>query len=329
MVHLLEQTCQGRDLLEAHSMANRIHTVHGPVEIDSLGLILPHEHLFTDLRGPHVPDYAQGNAAAVIEVVKPYLAEAAAAGVTALVECSTVGVGRNLSMLQSLAQATPIRIVVPTGVYRDAYIPESLRKTSENELADLWTQELTEGIEGTPVQAGFIKLAMSDDGPTELEVRNLRAAAKASQNTGAVIAVHTIGGQIAKKEMEILEEAGLDLGRFIWVHAQTEPDFSILEEAARRGAFIELDTVGAPFQSQPELLDTALALVEAGFIDRLLLSHDAGWFDPSRADGRPEQGYRGYTALTKDFIPELLKRGVSEEQVRQITVNNPANAFAF
>ena len=84
------------------------------------------------------------------------------------------------------------------------------------------------------MRAGFIKLAMSDDGPTALEIRNLRAAARASQNTGAVIAVHTIGGRIAKQEMDVLEEEGLDLSRFIWVHAQTEPDSSIRKEAAQR-----------------------------------------------------------------------------------------------
>ena len=127
--------------------AKIIHTVKGPVEIDSLGLILPHEHLFTDLRGPHVPEYAQGDPSAVLEVVEPYLAEAAAAGATALVECSTIGVGRNLAVLQALANATSIHIVAPTGVYRDAFIPTSLRDVGEDHLADLWTKELTEGME--------------------------------------------------------------------------------------------------------------------------------------------------------------------------------------
>jgi phosphotriesterase-related protein len=129
--------------------------------------------------------------------------------------------------------------------------------------------------------------------------------------------------------MDILEEAGLDLHRFIWVHAQTEPDISILQEAARRGAYVELDTVGAPFQSQTGLLETAIALIESGFADHLLLSHDAGWYNPARPDGLPDEGYRGYAALTSDFIPELLERGISRERVRQITVNNPARAFAF
>lgn len=310
-------------------MTKRIQTLSGPVEADSLGLILPHEHLFTDLRGPHIPDYAHGDPAAVVKVVQPYLAEASAAGITALVECSTVGVGRNLAVLQRLAEATSIHIVAPTGVYRDAYIPESLVGMREDELAELWTKELMEGIEGTAVRAGFIKLAMSDDGPTPLEIRNLRAAAKASRNTGAVIASHTIGGKIAQQEMNVLEEAGLDLHRFIWVHAQTEPDVSILKEAARRGAYVELDSVGAPYQAQSELIETVAALIESGFAEQLLLSHDAGWYEPGRSDGLPEAGYRGYTALTRDFIPALLERGISEERVRLITVINPARAFAF
>ena len=310
-------------------MAKYIHTIKGPVEIDLLGLILPHEHLFTDLRGPRVPEYARGESAAVVNVVEPFLAEASAVGVTALVECSTVGVGRNLAVLQALADATSIHIVPPTGVYRDAYIPESLRGMSEHALADLWIKELTRGIGETLVRAGFIKLAMSDDGPTALEIRNLHAATRASLNTGAVIASHTIGGKIARQELDVLEKAGLDLHRFIWVHAQTEPNILILKEATRRGAYVELDAIGAAYQSQAAMLETTLALIEAGFIDHLLLSHDAGWYDPARSDGLPEGGYRGYTALSKEFIPELSKRGVSEEQLRRITMDNPARAFAF
>ena len=81
-----------------------------------------------------------------------------------------------MSVLQSLAEASPIHISAPTGVYRDAFIPPSLRETSEAELAKLWIQELTAGIEGTSVRTDFIKLALSEDRPTALEIRNLKAA---------------------------------------------------------------------------------------------------------------------------------------------------------
>ena len=310
-------------------MPGRIHTIKGAVEPERLGLVLPHEHLFTDLRGPSVPGYAQGDEDAVLKLLKPHLDEASALEVTALVECSTLGVGRNLRILQRLAADSAIQIVAPTGVYRDAYIPESLREVSEDFLADLWTKELTEGIDGTSIRAGFIKLAMSDDGPLPLEVRNLRAAVKASQRTGAVIGSHTVGGKVARQEIDVLEESGLDLHRFIWIHAQTEPDTSILLEASRRGAYVELDSVGAPYQVQEELVDKVLALIGAGYIDHILLSHDAGWYNPARADGLPDGGFRGYTALVRDFIPTLLSRRVTEAQVKQITVDNPAQAFAF
>jgi len=238
-------------------------------------------------------------------------------------------VGRNMTILSRLAEVSPIHIIAPTGVYREAFTPPSLVEISEAKLADLWVMELTEGIEGTSIRAGFIKLAMSDDGPSRLEVRNLRAAAKASQLTGAVIASHTIGGNVARKEMDVLEEAGLDLQRFIWVHAQTETDPVVLIEAARRGAYLEFDSVGAPYQSQTDLLEITRAMIEAGYTEQLLLSHDAGWYNPARPDGLPDEGFRGYTALTQEFLPALLERGITEEQVRVITVNNPVRAFAF
>jgi phosphotriesterase-related protein len=108
----------------------KIQTLKGSVDIDSPGLILPHEHLFTDLRGPLVPDYAQAEPADVVRVVGPFLAEACEAGATALVECSTVGVGRNPGILKCLAEVSPIHIIAPTGVYRDALIPPALRETN-------------------------------------------------------------------------------------------------------------------------------------------------------------------------------------------------------
>jgi phosphotriesterase-related protein len=307
-----------------------IQTIKGVVPVKDLGLMLPHEHLFTDLRGPQVPGYAVAAPEAVAQVMGPYLAAAHAAGVTALVECSTVGVGRNVTVLQHLAEITPIHIVAPTGVYREVFIPPRLRSMSAEKLAEEWVRDLTEGIEGTPVRAGFIKLSVSDDGPTPQEVRNLKAAARASQQTGAIVASHTASGSIAWSEMEILESAGLDLERFVWVHANLEPDVALHLEAARRGAYIEFDAVGAEWQSQPAMLDYTLALIEADCAERILISHDAGWYDPSQPDGQPEgEGIRGFTALVEGFIPALRARGVTDDLIRLITETNPSRAFAF
>ena len=310
--------------------AGWIQTVKGRVRTGELGLILPHEHLFTYLRGPTVPGYAQANPDQVAEVMKPFLEEAYAAGVTALVECSTLGVGRNVAVFQRLADVSPVHIVAPTGVYRQAFIPPPLLNLNAEELAQGWIRDLTQGMEGTGTRAGFIKIAMSDDGPTDLEIRNLKAAAATSQATGAVIASHTVHGDIARREMDILEAEGLDLHRFIWVHANAETDTVYHLEAARRGAYAEFDAIGQKAASQDELVGYTLSLVKAGYVENILLSHDAGWYDPSQPDGQPPgDGVRGFTALIKDFIPALRAHGLTDELIRQITIINPARAYSM
>jgi phosphotriesterase-related protein len=307
-----------------------LQTVLGPVEVDVLGLILPHEHLFTDLRGPLVPDYAKANPDHVTKVMKPYLEAAHAVGVTALVECSTIGVGRNINALMHIAKSTPIHIVAPTGVYRNALMPLSFRDLNSEEVAKIWIKELTEGMENTFIRAGFIKIAMSDDGPTELEIRNLKAAALASKETGAVIASHTPNGSIAEQQMEILLSDGLNLKKFIWVHANLETDRAMHLDAARLGAYVEFDAIGWSWQSQSALADYTSSLIEAGFAERILLSHDAGWYDPSQPSGQSEEaGIQGFTSLVDQFIPQLQKRGVRKETIQLITAKNPARAFAI
>jgi phosphotriesterase-related protein len=305
-----------------------LHTITGPVTASDLGLVLPHEHIFVDLRGPSALDYAQANVKDVIRLMQPYLEAAWAAGVTAFVECTPPGVGRNLGILRRVAEITPIRIITPTGVYREAFTPLAIRNLTAEALAQIWIQELTQGIEGTPVKAGFIKLAMSDNGPTEIEIRNLEAAALASKSTGAVIASHTANGGIVQVELRVLEKAGLDLGRFIWVHADAEPNPAFHLEAAKRGAYVEFDAIGARTDMNAQV-DFTVALIEAGYAGRILLSHDAGWYEPGQPGGRPSGGVRGFTSLIEDFLPPLRSRGIGEDVIRQITVENPFMAFAF
>jgi phosphotriesterase-related protein len=311
-------------------MSPHIQTVTGPVPLESFGVILPHEHVFTDLRGPLAPGYASADPEAVVRLILPFLESAYAAGISAMAECSTVGVGRNVPVLRRLAAASPMKLIAPTGVYREAFNPPSLRNLGAETLADMWVRDLADGIDGSEVRAGFIKIAVSDDGPSLLEERNLKAAALASQRTGAVVASHTIGGGTVRREIAVLEAAGLDLRRFIWVHAQAEPDQSIHLDVARRGAYVEFDTVGGlPGQSWMPQVDYTLALVAAGLADRILLSHDAGWYDPGQPDGVPEGGVRGYTPLMEEFVPALRARGLQEAVVRLITVTNPVRAFAL
>src|SRR4051812_31446096 len=118
-------------------------TLKGQVSTDSLGFILPHEHLFVDLRGPFAPSYGEAEPEAVAQLVKPHLDAIQALGVTAFVDCAPVGVGRNIAVLKYVADQTPIHIVAPTGVYKEGFIPTEWLDLSPEALAEFWIRDLT------------------------------------------------------------------------------------------------------------------------------------------------------------------------------------------
>lgn len=306
-----------------------LRTVIDDIPVEKIGLILPHEHIFTDLRGPNDPDYAQADPDQVAATMIPFLRDAEDAGVTALVECSTIGVGRNIEILTEVAKHTQIHLIAPTGIYKENYTPAIYKSSTIDEMAELWIIELTKGIGITENKAGFIKIAVSDDGPTALEKRNIRAAVRASQETGAIIASHTIGGKAALEELSLLEEEGLALDRFIWVHASTEPDQDYHLEAASRGAYIEFDAIGQPGVDQEKMASAVLFLAENGYGNRVLLSHDAGLFQPGNPGGKPEHGIRGFTALTNHFIPLLKAKGMEQQTINLLIEENPKMAFSL
>ena len=305
-------------------MAHLITTL-GPKKAGELGIILPHEHVFVDLRTWDQPGYAQAEAADVIELMGPEIARAQAAGVTAIVECSAVGVGRRADILKAVSEATGFPLVVPTGIYREPWIPDWAHTASKDVLRQWMIGELEGEIEDSGVQAGWIKLSAGDDGLTESETKILRAAAAAGAETNAVIGSHTIQGRVVREQLDIVEAAGHAAERFIWIHTQAEPDFTLHLEIARRGAWIEYDGIGGEEETDEDYLRLILRVLDAGLGDRLMLSHDGGWYDPAqRGGGSP----RPFSYIGEKFLPTLRAAGVDEATVRQLTCTNPFRAFA-
>lgn len=297
--------------------------LHGPEEA---GLILPHEHLFTDLRGPETKGYGVADESDFVRVMKPLMDAAKKAGVSTLVECTTIGVGRNIPYIARLGRDTGIHIVAPTGVYgRANFAPQKYASMSENDLARWMMEEIVIGIEDTGLRAGFIKTAASDDALRPLEEKFLRASARASQQTGVAIASHTTRGEVARAQARILERMGVPMNRFIWVHAQAEPNIEIHQDLARQGVYIELDSVGSSEAEDSKILNLIRTLAAAGFAERILISHDAGWYNPGQENGGSQ---RGFTALTSQFIPKLRKAGFDDTFIRRVTRENPFQAFS-
>ena len=313
-------------VIPAAAQERVLMTTAGPIKESAAGLILPHEHLFTDLRGPDKPGYGEADEADVIRVMKPLLTDASKAGVDTLIECTTIGVGRNIPIIAALARETGMQIVVPTGVYgRANFAPKKYAEMSEDDLARWMMVEIFVGIEKTGVQAGFIKTAAGEKELRPLEEKFLRASGRASLQTGAAIASHTTSGAIARLQADILKSLGVAENRFVWVHAQAEPDLEIHKELAKRGVYIELDSVGTSDQEDAKILKIIRALIDAKCEDQILLSHDAGWYNPGQKDGGTQ---RPFTALTKTFLPKLKKAGLTEAQIRKLTQQNPFRAFS-
>lgn len=305
-------------------MAQLITTL-GPKNADELGMILPHEHVFVDLRTWDQPGYAQADPGDVIELMGPEIAKARTAGVTAIVECSTVGVGRRADLDRAVSEATNFPIVVPTGLYREPWIPDWAHAAGEAELREWMTGELLGEIKESGVQAGWIKLSAGDEGLTACETKALRAAATASIDTNAVIGSHTIRGWVVREQLDIIEEAGYTPDRFIWIHTQAEPDFDLHLEMSRRGAWIEYDAIGSEQLEDSFYIDCILRVLDADLGHRLLLSHDRGTYDPAQPGGGEP---RPYTYLSEVFLPKLRASGVGEPTIRQLTHLNPYQAFA-
>jgi phosphotriesterase-related protein len=303
-----------------------IATTLGPKSSMELGVILPHEHVFVDLRTCDSPGYAQAEVEDVVGLMAPELVKAKTAGLTAIVECSTVGVGRRADIDRAVSEAAKLPLVIPTGVYREPWIPDWVRQAGESELSDWMLRELQGEIEGSGVQAGWIKLSAGDDGLTSCETKVLRAAATAGRQTNAVIGSHTIRGRVVREELDIIEAVGYDAARFIWIHTQAEPDFKLHLEIARRGAWLEYDAIGNPDVAGDEYyIINIQRLLEAGFGGQLLLSHDRGWYDPALPGGGTP---KPYTYITEQFLPKLRAGGVDEKSIHQLTIHNPFRAFA-
>jgi len=300
-------------------------TTLGPKNADELGMILPHEHVFVDLRTWDQPGYAQADPADVIELMGPEIAKARAAGVTAIVECSAVGVGRRADLDRAVSEVTNFPIVVPTGLYREPWIPDWAHAAGEAELREWMTGELLGEIKESGVQAGWIKLSAGDEGLTACETKALRAAATAGIDTNAVIGSHTIRGWVVREQLDIIEEAGYTPDRFIWIHTQAEPDFDLHLEMSRRGAWIEYDAIGSEQFEDSFYIDCILRILDADLGHLLLLSHDRGTYDPAQPGGGEP---RPYTYLSEVFLPKLRANGVGEPTIRQLTHLNPYQAFA-
>lgn len=303
----------------------RVMTVLGPIDPSDLGSTLPHEHVLVDFVGADRIEPGRYDPDAVFEVARPHLERIRRLGCRTLVDCTPAYLGRDPALLARLARATGLHILTCTGYYAAGggrYLPAFARTESVDALAGRWAWEWTDGIDGTGIRPGLIKIGV-DAGPLPEPARNLvRAAARAHLRTGLTIAAHTGDGVAANQQLEILRDEGVDPSAWIWVHAQSEGDPSIAAEVADRGAWVEFDGIGP--KTIERHVDLVRALERRGRLDRVLISQDAGWYHV----GEPGGGaFRPFDTLFTEFLPALERAGLDASARRRLTVDNPRAAF--
>jgi phosphotriesterase-related protein len=310
-----------------HAPRDKMMTVTGAISPRDLGATLPHEHIMLDFIGADQVNKDRYKPDVVFEAVLPHLQQLRDFGCRTLVECTPAYIGRDAALLKRLSLASELQILTNTGYYgaaQNKYLPGVAQTRSADEIAALWLREWHHGIDDTGVRPGFIKIGV-DEGPLTNTHRELvRAAALTHLDSGLTIAAHTRDGRAALEELMVLKEEGVSGAAFIWVHAQNETDCTNHFRAAEMGAWVEFDHVSpADIALHVELVRN---MKDRGYLNRVLVSQDAGWY----AVGEPDGGdFRPYDTLFTQFIPALRDAGFTETEIQILLVANPRGAFTI
>ena len=302
-----------------------ITTVTGGIPIKDMGKTLSHEHLLVDFIGADSTGSHRWNRDEVVERVLPFLEEIRILNYKTLVDCTPAYLGRDVELLKLLSEESGVQIITNTGYYSASdgkYLPKHAYTESAEQLAQRWIDEAKNGIEGTEIYPGFIKIAV-DYGPLKpINQKIVEAACIAHLETGLTIMSHTGPALPAFQQLAILSQFDVDASAFIWTHANVETDFNKHLQAAKMGAFISFD------QFKPEDADRYVEFVlfmkKHAVLHKVLFSQDAGWYSPGEEKGGE---FRDFTAIENYLIPALEDAGVAQYDIFQIFFKNPVAAF--
>jgi phosphotriesterase-related protein len=303
----------------------QVETVRGPLDPKKLGFTLVHEHILVDFIGADQASPSRYNPDEVFAVALPKLKELKARGCDALVECTPAYLGRDVRLFQRLSEASGLHIVTNTGYYganKDKHVPEHAYSETAEQLAARWTREYQRGIDGTRIKPGFQKIGVDAGRLSDIDAKLVASGGLCYKQTGLRLHVHTGDGAAAADILNILERQQVPASAYVWVHAQNCKDRELHAVAAKAGAWLEFDGVN-PKRLEDHVVAVA-EMVERGYLDNLLVSHDSGWYRV----GEPGGGqYNGYTYIFEAYLSALKKRGVTDPQIRRIFVDNPARAL--
>ena len=331
---LMAQVAAPTDARSSRRTRGVVQTVRGPVDASKLGFTLPHEHVFAGSAGvlQTWPELFGGRTAFRNRVVEK-LKTAKAEGVDTIVDVTPADIGRDVRFMQEVSRLSRMQIVVCTGHW--LYPSLSMAARSVEELTEFFVREIERGIDGTDIKPGVIKVATDREGVTPFLEKSLRAAARASKATGIPVTTHTYAvGKGGEKQAEIFEAEGLSPSVVCLGHSDETDDMNYLTGLAKRGYTIGMDHLTSGLRgpssgllSWQQRAESVKKLIDAGLTEKVFLSND-WYFGLSIAatgamDALEKINPDGMLFNTRKTIPYLKQLGVTDQQIRTITVENP------
>ena len=260
------------------------------------------------------------------------------AGGRSVVEMSNRGLARDPGALARISRATGLNIVMGSGYYLAASLPAEFEDKSEADITAEIVRDIQEGVPGSGgVRAGLIGEIGTSWPLDPREEKSLRAAARAQKITGANLNVHPGQHEMAAfKVVEILEEAGADLTRTTMDHIdRAVRDRENRFKLAEKGLVLEYDLFGREgyypmaqrFLDLPtdhQRINEIMELIEAGYQQQILISSDIWNKHQRRAYG----GW-GYDHILRNVVPVMRAKGLTEEQIKALLIDNPRRVYTF
>jgi len=309
---------------------SKVHSVLGPIDTKNLGFTLMHEHVMS--QGFVARDYPElfgpGYRARIIEGVTA----AKKGGVDTIVDATPFDLGRDVSFLAEVSRRTGVNIIACSGWWMD--LPPYLSGRSPDLFADLFVREIETGIAGTGVKAGILKSAADHGGVTPDGEIMLRAVARAQRRTGVPIMLHSYAHEhVGRQQLAILQDEGVDPRKVAVDHVNDTRDMDYLYWLLEQGCYLGMDRYPGLNLSAAARTETMKWLIDAGWTDRLLPSHDCGlvnpvtFFPPDVQESIEKGNPHGYLYIHKVVLPQLREMGVPEEVLNTLCVNGPRQFF--
>lgn len=276
-------------------------------------------------------DYALIDPEKAVHELSLYLAS----GGKACLDATTRDYGRNVKSIKSVLEKVPaVQLILVTGFNRGIYLhpdyfPEYF-SSSIDKVAEMFANEVEEGIEGTTLKAGAIKVGADYMKILPIEEKLIKAAAQAHKTTGAPILVHTTYGTMALEVLKILEDEYVDPGSVVFFHADRNLDPWYWTEVLEKGSYITIDQLGkikyAPEGARVKFLAD---VVSRGYENKVLLGTDFA----RRSDFISYGGGPGLSYLFKTFIPfakrVFEKMGIETSVIDKFVKDNPSTALSI